>query len=141
MQEKESTVFVVATANDISSLPPEMLRKGRFDELFSVNLPNKEERRSIIDIHLEKRKKNNLDIDTIKIVKETEGYNGADLESVVRDAIENLYLEGRDMLTTEDLLDVVKETKGISTSLKEKISQIKASLEKLDVKPASQFDK
>lgn len=140
MQEKESTVFVVATANDISSLPPEMLRKGRFDELFSVNLPNREERRSIIDIHLAKRKKNNLDIDTIKIVKETEGYNGADLESVVRDAIENLYLEGRDTLTTEDLLDVVEETKGISTSLKEKISQIKASLEKLDVKPASQSD-
>ena len=140
MQEKESTVFVVATANDISSLPPELLRKGRFDELFSVNLPNKEERRRIIDIHLTKRQKNNLDIDTIKIVKETEGFNGADLESVVRDAIENLYLEGRDTLTTGDLLDVVKETKGISTSLKDKISQIKSSLEKFDIKPASRMD-
>lgn len=137
MQEKESTVFVVATANDISSLPPELLRKGRFDELFSVNLPNKEERRRIVDIHLTKRNKNNLDIDTIKIVKVTEGFNGADLESIVKEAIENLYLEGRDVLRTEDLLDVIKETKGISTSLKDKIEQIKTSLEKFDIKPAS----
>lgn len=137
MQEKESTVFVVATANDMSSLPPELLRKGRFDELFSVNLPNKEERRRIVDIHLTKRKKNNLNIDTIKIVKATEGFNGADLESVVKDAIENLYLEGRETLRTEDLLEVIKETKGISTSLKDKIDQIKASLDKFDIKPAS----
>jgi len=137
MQEKESTVFVVATANDMSSLPPELLRKGRFDELFSVNLPNKEERRRIVDIHLTKRKKNNLNIDTIKIVKATEGFNGADLESVVKDAIENLYLEGRETLSTEDLLEVIKETKGISTSLKDKIDQIKASLDKFDIKPAS----
>lgn len=140
MQEKESTVFVVATANDISSLPPELLRKGRFDELFSVNLPNKEERRRILDIHLTKRNKNNLDIDTIKIVKATEGFNGADLESVVKDAIENLYLEGRDTLSTNDLLHVVSETKGISVSLKDKINQIKESLEKFDIKPASILD-
>ncbi|MEI4463727.1 AAA family ATPase [Exiguobacterium indicum] len=140
MQEKESTVFVVATANDICSLPPELLRKGRFDELFSVSLPNREERRSILDIHLTKRQKNNLNIDTIKIVKETEGFNGADLESVVKDAIENLYLEGRDTLTTEDLLEIVKETKGISVSLKDKISQIKESLEKFDIEPASRLD-
>lgn len=140
MQEKESTVFVVATANDISSLPPELLRKGRFDELFSVNLPNKEERRRILDIHLTKRNKNNLDIDTIKIVKATEGFNGADLESVVKDAIENVYLEGRDTLSTNDLLHVVSETKGISVSLKDKINQIKESLEKFDIKPASVLD-
>lgn len=140
MQEKESTVFVVATANDISSLPPELLRKGRFDELFSVNLPNKEERRRILDIHLTKRRKNNLELDTIKVVKATEGFNGADLESVVKDAIENLYLEGRDELRTEDLLDVVKETKGISDSLKDKVNQIKMSLEKFDIKPASVQD-
>lgn len=140
MQEKESTVFVVATANDISSLPPEFLRKGRFDELFSVDLPNKEERRQIVDIHLTKRNKNNLDIDTIKIVKVTEGFNGADLESVVKEAIENLYLEGRDVLRTEDLLDVISMTKGISTSLKEKIEQIKTGLKKFDIKPASVLD-
>lgn len=140
MQEKESTVFVVATANDISSLPPELLRKGRFDELFSVNLPNKEERRRIIDIHLTKRNKHNLHIDTIKIVKETEGFNGADLESVVKDAIENVYLDGREILSTDDLLNVIKDTKGISTSLKDKISRIKDSLEKFDIKPASAID-
>lgn len=121
------------------SLPKEVTKNP--PKLKFYDESNKEERRRIIDIHLTKRQKNNLDIDTIKIVKETEGFNGADLESVVRDAIENLYLEGRDTLTTEDLLDVVKETKGILTSLKDKISQIKSSLEKFDIiKPASRLD-
>lgn len=137
MQEKDSTVFVVATANDISSLPPEFLRKGRFDELFSVDLPNKEERRKIIDIHLKKRGKYNLNIDTIEIVKATEGYNGADLESVVKDAIETIYLENRDVLTTEDLLNVITYTKSITASLKDKIDYIRKSMEKVDIKPAS----
>ena len=57
MQEKDNTVFIVATANDISGLPPEFLRKGRFDELFFVDLPNGDERRRIIEIHLKKRNK------------------------------------------------------------------------------------
>lgn len=57
LQEKDNTVFIVATANDISGLPPEFLRKGRFDELFFVDLPNGDERRRIIEIHLKKRNK------------------------------------------------------------------------------------
>lgn len=137
MQEKNSTVFVVATANDISNLPPEFLRKGRFDELFSVELPNDEERRNIIDIHLKKRGKYNLDIDTIKLVKMTQGYNGADLESVVKDAIENIYLEDRDTLTTEDLEESVNRIRSIESSLKEKIEHIRNSMKNIDIKPAS----
>lgn len=88
IREKESAVFVVATANDISNLPPEFLRKGRFDELFSVVLPNREERRRILEIHLRKRGKFNREIDTIKLVKVTNGYSGANLESIVKEAIE-----------------------------------------------------
>lgn len=84
MQEKENTVFIVATANDISKIPPEFLRKGRFDELFFVDLPNDEERKKILDIHLKKRKKWNKEIDSIALIKETEGFNGADLEAVVK---------------------------------------------------------
>ena len=137
MQEKENTVFIVATANDISKIPPEFLRKGRFDELFFVDLPNDEERRKIIEIHIKKRKKWNRDIDIITLLKETNGYNGADLEAVVKDAIESAFINGKDKITTDDLVQAVKDTKSISSTLKDKIDQIKKIISKIDIKPAS----
>ena len=137
MQEKENTVFIVATANDISRMPPEFLRKGRFDELFFVDLPNGEERRKILEIHLKKRKKWNKGIDSIALIKETEGFNGADLEAVVKDTIEMAFIDGRTTITTEDLVRSVKDTKSISSTLKDKIEQIKATVNKIDIKPAS----
>ena len=141
MQEKENTVFIVATANDISKMPPEFLRKGRFDELFFVDLPNGEERRKILDIHLKKRKKWNKEIDSIALIKETDGFNGADLEAVVKDTIEMAFIDGKDTITTADLLKSVKDTKSISCTLKEKIKDIKTMIEKVDIKPASKEDK
>ena len=140
MQEKENTVFIVATANDISHMPPEFMRKGRFDELFFVDLPNGEERRKIIDIHLKKRKKWNKNIDSIALIKETNGFNGADIEAVVKDTIEAAFIDGKDIITTEDLLKSVKDTKSISSTLKDKIKQIKDTIEKIDIKPASRKD-
>ena len=140
MQEKENTVFIVATANDISRMPPEFLRKGRFDELFFVDLPNGEERRKILDIHLKKRKKWNRDIDTIALIKETEGFNGADLEAVVKDTIEKAFIEERDNISTKDLLRSIKDTKSISSTLRDKIVQIKDTVSKIDIKPASKTD-
>ncbi len=140
MQEKENTVFIVATANDISRMPPEFLRKGRFDELFFVDLPNGEERRKILDIHLKKRKKWNKDIDSIALIKESDGFNGADLEAVVKDTIEMAFIDGKEMITTEDLLKSVKDTKSISSTLKEKIKEIKSTIDKIDIKPASKED-
>ena len=137
MQEKENTVFIVATANDISRMPAEFLRKGRFDELFFVDLPNGEERRKIIDIHLKKRKKWHKDIDSIALIKETEGFNGADLEAVVKDTIEIAFIEGNDTISTKDLLRSVKDTKSISSTLKDKMQEIRAAIEKIDIKPAS----
>ena len=137
MQEKENTVFIVATANDISRMPPEFLRKGRFDELFFVDLPNGEERRKILDIHLKKRKKWNKSIDSIALIKETEGFNGADLEAVVKDTIEMAFIDGKTTISTEDLLRSVKDTKSISSTLKDKIIQIKDTVSKIDIKPAS----
>ncbi len=141
MQEKQNTVFVVATANDISKMPPEFLRKGRFDELFFVDLPNGEERRSILDIHLKKRGKWNKEIDSIALIKETEGFNGADLEAVVKDTIERAFIEGHKIITTENLIKSVKETKSISKTLKDKIAEIKSTIEKIDIKPASREEK
>ncbi|MBP3922631.1 MAG: AAA family ATPase [Ruminiclostridium sp.] len=140
MQEKENTVFIVATANDISRMPPEFMRKGRFDELFFVDLPNGEERRKIIDIHLKKRKKWNKNIDSIALINETNGFNGADIEAVVKDTIERAFIDGKITITTEDLIESVRDTKSISSTLKDKISMIKATIEKIDIKPASRED-
>lgn len=140
MQEKENTVFIVATANDISKLPPEFLRKGRFDELFFVDLPNGEERRRIIDIHLKKRKKWNKSINTIALIKDTEGYNGADLEAAVKEAIETAFLENKDEITTEDLRKAVKNTQSISSTLSDKIEKIRLSVSNMGIKPASKED-
>lgn len=140
MQEKDNTVFIVATANDISKMPPEFLRKGRFDELFFVDLPNGEERRKILDIHLKKRHKWNNAIDSIALIKETEGFNGADLEAVIKDTIEKAFIDGHAAITTADLIATVKDTKSISNTLKDKIDSIKKTIQKIDIKPASKVD-
>ncbi len=137
MQEKKSSVFVVATSNDISRLPAEFLRKGRFDEIFFVDFPNDEERRNIIELHLKKRYKWNKDIDTIKLLKETKGYSGADIEAVIKDTIEQGFIKSSKIIKTDDILEEIKETKPMSISLKDKIDDLSKALEKIDVKQAS----
>lgn len=137
MQEKENTVFIVATANDISKMPPEFLRKGRFDELFFVELPNEEERRRILEIHLKKRHKWNKKIDTIALIGKTQGYNGADLEAVVKETIEKAFIEDKPYITTEDLIETIKDTKSISHTLKDKIDAINKYIENIDIRRAS----
>ncbi len=140
MQEKENTVFIVATANDISNIPPEFLRKGRFDELFFVDLPNGEERRKILDIHLKKRNKFSRNINLISLIKETQGFNGADLEAVIKDTIELAFIEGRDSISTEDILKTIKDMNSISTTLKDKIERIIETVKNMDIKVASRKD-
>ncbi|WP_226643133.1 AAA family ATPase [Mesobacillus subterraneus] len=137
LQEKDSTVFVVATANDISKLPPEFLRKGRFDELFYVDFPEGEERKKIFEIHLKKRNKWSKDIDTIQLINKTEGFSGADIESVVRDVIEKAFINGRDGIDTQDIIEVIEDTKSLSQLLKDRIEEMKKAIEKIDIKPAS----
>lgn len=137
MQEKHNTVFIVATANDISNMPPEFLRKGRFDELFFVNLPNDEERRNILEIHLKKRKKFNRNIYTITLIKETRGYNGADLESIVKESIEKAFINNKEILETSDLLNAIKSINSISKTLGDTIKNIKEAMNKLSIRPAS----
>lgn len=137
MQEKENTVFIVATANDISKIPPEFLRKGRFDELFFVDFPCVEERKRIIEIHLKKRNKWNRDLDVISLAKATEGYNGADLEAIVKEAIENCFIEGKEQVETVDLIGAQKNIKSISVTLEKRIKEIKEAIKNIDLKPAS----
>lgn len=138
MQEKQSSVFVIATANDISRLPPEFLRKGRFDELFFVDLPNESERRKILEIHLRKRGKFNMNIDLVKLSRQTEGFNGSDLEAIIREASETAFIESRQDITTELLMNIRKETKSISDIQTEKIKMMRESLRKYNIKPASE---
>lgn len=138
LQEKESTVYVVATSNDISKLPAEFLRKGRFDELFFVDLlPNDEERKEIFEIHLRKRGKLTRDVDTIKLIKESAGFSGADIESVVKDAIEEAFIEEWPSITTEQIINISKKTKSLSITLKEKIKDMRDRLDKYDFQPAT----
>ena len=141
MQEKENTVFIVATANDISQLPPEFLRKGRFDELFFVDLPNEEERKKILEIHLKKRRRWNREINLYKLLERTKGYNGADLESVVKETIERAFIEDREKITTEDLEATIAETNSISKTLKDKIDKLKSAIDKMNIRRASKEDK
>ena len=137
LQEKESSVYVVATSNDISALPPEFLRKGRFDELFIVDLPSPEERRRIFEIHLKKRGKLGDQVDVLNLLKDTEGYSGADIESLVKETVETAFISDDRTVTTEKLKEAIKTTKSISVTLKDKIAQLKTIYEKYDFQKAS----
>lgn len=142
LQEKENTVFVVATANDITAFPPEFLRKGRFDEVFFIDFPNEEERERIFEIHLEKRGKLTDDIDINKLAKQTDGYCGADIEEVVKNAVENIFIletenEEEKEITTQDLLESAKNIDSLTNILADKIEILKKSYDKFKIKSAS----
>ena len=143
LQEKENTVFVVATANDITAFPPEFLRKGRFDEVFFIDFPNEEERERIFEIHLEKRGKMSDDIDLKELAEETEGYCGADIEEIVKNAVESKFVmetenEEDKKITTNDLLEATKNIDSLSNILSDKIDVLKKSYKKFKIKSASQ---
>ena len=143
LQEKENTVFVVATANDVTVFPPEFFRKGRFDEIFFIDFPNEEEREKIFKIHLEKRGKLNDKIDIKKLAKETIGYCGADIEEVVKMTVETIFniedIENEEdsKLMTQDLLDSIKSIDSLSNILADKIKVLKDGYEKFKIKSAS----
>lgn len=138
MQEKKSAAFVVATANDITKLPPELLRKGRFDEIFYVGLPKDSERKKIFEIHISKRRKQDLEeIDLDLLISKTKGYSGADIEGVVKESIENVYSDGRDKLRTEDILNAIKDTHSLSEIMKEPLKRMTEEYENRKFKNAS----
>lgn len=140
MQDKTSSVYVIATANNADNLPPELKRKGRFDEIFCVNLPNEKEREAIFKVHLGKRGHKDLKIDNA-LLKATDGFNGADIESVVNEAVEEVFvknLDGKnDTLTSSVLLDKAKNTISISKSCKKQIDNMKKAFAESNFKDAS----
>lgn len=124
MQETKAPIFVVATANDVSGLPPELLRKGRFDEIFSVMLPNLKERREVWTIHLEKRNRTKLIgsvIDIDYFANKTEGFSGAEIEMLIVEAMHTAFDVGRE-LSSADLEEAINQTKPLSVTMQEKIS-------------------
>ena len=106
------------------NLPPELKRKGRFDEIFCVDLPNEKEREDIFKVHLHKRNRN-VNFDISNLIKQTDGFNGADIESVVVEAIEECFLDKAKSFTEQLLIDKAKETVSISKSCKKQIDTMK----------------
>ncbi len=124
MQEKKSPVFVIGTANDISALPPEILRKGRFDEIFFVDLPQIQERREIFAIHLATRGRDPLDFDLNQLAVASEGFSGAEIEQIIIDGLYDAFETGRD-LSDEDLLRNLKSTIPLSQTMEGKITALR----------------
>jgi AAA+ superfamily predicted ATPase len=128
LQEKEEGVFVVGAANDLTRLPPELLRKGRFDEIFFVDLPSREERINIATIHLRMRKQDPAAFDLEQIADATEGFSGAEIEQAVIAALYRA-LHVKTALTTEALLHAVRATVPLSVSRREDVARLRAFAE------------
>lgn len=128
MQEKTKPVFIVATANDISALPSELLRKGRFDEIFFVDLPNKEDRKSIFNIHLTKKGFNPQELFTDKLAELSVGFNGAEIEEAVNEAMFTAYTENPDSptLLVKHLIEAIKDIVPLSSTMEEPIKRLRA---------------
>ena len=127
MQEKTKPVFVVATANNIDALPPELLRKGRFDEIFFVDLPDDDERKHIFSIHLKKKGKENAGLITDLLIKKTKGFNGAEIEECIQEAMFSAYVANQDAptLMTKHLIEAVEQTKPLSRTMEKQINRLK----------------
>jgi SpoVK/Ycf46/Vps4 family AAA+-type ATPase len=136
MQERKAPVFVAATCNNVAVLPPELIRKGRFDELFFVDLPSLDERKQVFSIQLTKRKRNSADYDLDRVAAAAKGFSGAEIESAVQTG---LYLAfsrdgaspvspsaGKPELTTEGLLTALSSTVPLSITRAEEIADLRA---------------
>jgi SpoVK/Ycf46/Vps4 family AAA+-type ATPase len=135
MQEKTKPVFLVATANDVSALPPELMRKGRFDEIFFIDLPDLEERKEILRIHLKRRKRDPAKFQVAKIAKLTDGYSGAELEQLVVSALNHAFSEGRE-LSVKDLTDEIEHQVPLSRMMAEEVHGLR-EWARLRARPAS----
>lgn len=125
MQDRKAPVFVAATCNNVNVLPPELIRKGRFDELFFVDLPNPAERKQIFAIQLTRRKRNPAEFAVDAIAAAAQGFSGAEIESVVQTALYAAYSQ-KQQLTNQHLLDAIQHTVPLSTTRAEEIAALRA---------------
>jgi MoxR-like ATPase len=126
LQEKKQEVFVVGAANDLTRLPPELLRKGRFDEIFFVDLPSRDERASIFAIHLKLRRQDPASFDLAALAAAAEGFSGAEIEQAV---ISSLYrsLQQKTAMNTADVLDSIRSTVPLSVTRSEDVARLRAA--------------
>ncbi len=124
LQEKSSPVFVIATANDVSQLPPELLRKGRFDEIFFCDLPSAKERKQIFDIHIRKKNRDPANFNLDKLVAASPEFSGAEIEQGVIAALYDAFDENRD-LNSEGLVSAVSEIVPLSVTMRERIERMR----------------
>ena len=125
MQEHTPPVFLVATANDIEALPPELLRKGRFDEIFFVDLPELETRKQIFAIHLRKRKRDPAKVDLDTLAELSDGFSGAEIEQAIISALHEAFANKSD-LTTELIASALRESPPLSVTMAEKVAELRA---------------
>src|SRR5437899_1843449 len=124
MQERKAPVFVAATCNNVTALPPELIRKGRFDELFFLDLPNQSERKQIFAIQLNRRKRNPSEFDLDRIAAAAKGYSGAEIDAAVQTALYAAY-SSKQPLSVQALLDALKGTVPLSTTRAEDIQALR----------------
>ena len=125
LQEKTKPVFVIATSNKIEELPPELLRKGRFDEIFFVDLPREEERRAILRIHLQKRKRDPERFDLDGLLPFTAGYSGAELEQLVISALYRAFPQHRE-IAAADLVECAQQSVPLAVTMQEQLTALRA---------------
>jgi SpoVK/Ycf46/Vps4 family AAA+-type ATPase len=127
MQERAGEAFIVATANDVSSLPPELMRKGRFDEVWWVDLPNATERGQIITAALKAHGRVPADdLWAVDVAAATEGFTGAEIAALVPDALYAAFGDGGRDIVLQDILDATKTVVPMSRSSAEKIDKLRA---------------
>ena len=125
MQEKKDAVFVAATANDLTALPPELQRKGRFDEIFFIDLPDAEERREIFGIHLRQRHQQPEQFDLEAVTVASEGFSGAEIEQALVAGLYGILAENAEALTTERVLNELRNTVPLSRSRREYVEKFR----------------
>ena len=130
MQEKTAPVFVVATANNINQLPPELLRKGRFEEIFFVDLPSQKEKENIFSIHLQKNRQNVSSFALDILAQKAEGFNGAEIEECIKEAMFTAYVESQETniapkLQMIHILDAIKNTVPLSKTMEKQITDLR----------------
>mgnify|MGYP003390268781 CR=1 FL=1 len=124
MQDHRHPIFLVATANDISALPPELMRKGRFDEVFFVDLPTSEARMNILSIHLVRRERDPAKFDLLQLAEAAEGFNGAELEQAILGAMYGAYQEGCE-LEDRHIIGEMSRTRPLSVLMAERITELR----------------
>jgi SpoVK/Ycf46/Vps4 family AAA+-type ATPase len=124
LQERNKPVFVAATANDISQLPPELMRKGRLDEIFFVDLPKLSERRAIFAIHLSQRRRDPAGFDTEALARQADGFSGAEIEQAVVEALSEAFVLNRDLVPA-DIQKALQDTVPLSQTMRDEIDRLR----------------